>query len=93
MRGGPATAPLARLRVALGALHTVVRESGMRRGRGGGEARVLSVGEDRSWQALRKRLDGVQELQLTRPSVPRGLGGGPRPRAQDKPSELQCLLH
>ena len=70
MSGAPATAPLARLQAALGALWTVIR--GSRDAPGG--AKVLSVGEERNWQALRKRLDGVRKLQQL---APPGWGEGP----------------
>ena len=68
--GAAATAPLARLQAALGALRTVIR--------GSCDApwgpRVLSVGEERSWWALRKRLDGVAAAGTIDDP---GLGRGP----------------
>ena len=75
--GAPATVPLARLQAALGALWTVIQ--GSRDAPGG--AKVLSVGEERRWQALRKTLDGVRELQ---PPGPPGWGEGP-PRGLQLP--------
>ena len=54
--GALATSPMARLHAASGALHTVIRES--RNAPGG--PRVLSVGEERGWQAPYKRLGAVQ---------------------------------